>query len=227
MKRPYIHVNVAMTADGKIDSVARKGATISSDEDLARVDSLRAAVDAVLVGGRTLLDEDPRLTVKSPALRQQRLAQGLPENPAKVGIASLADISPNSRFVTAGNARKLIFTTARTAPEKIADLRAAGVEVFLMGEDRVDLTAVLATLNDLGVRKCLLEGGGTLIAEFFRLGLADELTIYIAPKIFGGATAPSLADGAGFLPEQALRLRLDAVTRFDQAGGVLLHYYLE
>ena len=72
MERPHILVNVAMTADGKIDSIARKGATISSNRDKTRVDGLRASVDAVLVGGRTLLDEDPKLTIKSAALRAER-----------------------------------------------------------------------------------------------------------------------------------------------------------
>ena len=76
MNRPRILVNVAMTADGKIDSATRKGAAISSLVDKARVDELRASVDAVLVGGRTLLNEDPKLTVKSAGLRAERLRKG-------------------------------------------------------------------------------------------------------------------------------------------------------
>lgn len=227
MIRPNVHVNVAMTADGKIDSVARKGATISSKEDLARVDRLRAAVDAVVVGGRTLLDEDPRLTVKSLELRQQRLARGLPENPAKVGIVSQADVSPDSHFVTTGPARRIIFTTSRTAPEQITRLRSAGVEVYVHGVERVELSSALALLHELGMRRLLVEGGGTLIAELFHLGCVDELTIYVAPKIFAGASAPTLADGSGFPPEQAPCLRLEAVERLDDAGGVLLYYKIE
>ena len=227
MKRPHVHVNVAMTADGKIDSVARKGATISSREDLARVDRLRAAVDAVVVGGRTLLDEDPKLTVKSLELRQQRLAQGLAENPAKVGIVSQANVSPDSHFVTTGPARRMIFTTSRTTPEQVARLRHAGVEVYVRGGERVDLSAALALLHELGMRRLLVEGGGTLISELFHLGCVDELTIYIAPKVFAGASAPTLADGSGFPPEQAPCLRLEAVERLDEAGGVLLHYQIK
>ena len=65
MNRPFVFINVAMTADGKIDTFQRRGAAISSAGDKERVDQLRAEADAVLVGGRTLLDEDPRLTVKS------------------------------------------------------------------------------------------------------------------------------------------------------------------
>src|SRR5512136_1444679 len=98
MNRPHVLVNVAMSTDGKLDGVARKGMAISSSADKARVDRLRASMDAVLVGGRTLLDEDPKLTVKSPGLRAQRTARGLEENPAKVGIVSVADLDPKGSF---------------------------------------------------------------------------------------------------------------------------------
>ena len=77
MNHPFVFINVAMTADGKIDTFARKGAAISSQEDKQRVDKLRAESDAVMVGGKTLLDEDPKLTVKSEALRAGRVARGL------------------------------------------------------------------------------------------------------------------------------------------------------
>ena len=63
MGRPYVLINVAATVDGKIDTLERRGAAISSDADRQRVDALRASVDAVMVGGRTLLDEDPRLKI--------------------------------------------------------------------------------------------------------------------------------------------------------------------
>src|SRR6187431_3367772 len=74
MNRPFVFINVAMTADGKIDTVERKGAAISSPRDKERVDQLRANAAAIMVGGRTLLDEDPKLTVKSEALRAERVA---------------------------------------------------------------------------------------------------------------------------------------------------------
>jgi len=226
ISRPYVLVNVAMTADGKIDSTARTGVGISSSEDLSRVDRLRREADAVLVGGHTLLEGDPRLTVKSAVLRQERLALGIPENPAKVGVVSVADLSLESRFMTAGPARRLIYTSAHTAPEQIARLQSAGAEVFVLGEQRVDLTAMLGSLHDLGIRHLLVEGGGTLIAELFRLGLVDELIIYLAPVIFSGGSAPTLADGSGFLAEQRPRLSLISVEKFDQAGGILIHYSL-
>jgi 2,5-diamino-6-(ribosylamino)-4(3H)-pyrimidinone 5'-phosphate reductase len=218
-----------MTADGKIDTTARRGAVISSAEDKARVDRLRAEVDAVLVGGRTLLAEDPALTVRAPRLRAARVRGGRPENPAKVGVVSEIgprDLSAGSRFLTAGPARVFVFTTRRTAPEAIRRLESAGAAVEVAGERRVDLRAVLASLGSGGIRSVLVEGGGTLIAEFLRLDLADELSIYLAPRIFGGASAPTLADGPGFEAGAAPQLRLESVRRLDPGGGILARYVI-
>ena len=227
MNRPRIFVNAAMSADGKLDSVARKGMTISSAADKTRVDRLRASMDAVLVGGRTLLDEDPKLTVKSSALRAERKANGLEENPVKVGVVSLADLAPDGNFMTAGSARRMIYTTQRSLPEHIARLENAGAQVIVMGDVHVDVSAVLESLYDQNIRKLMVEGGGTMIAEFFRLDLVDELMLYIAPRIFGGSSAPTLADGPGVLPGQAPVLRLETVDEFDDDGGVFIHYLIE
>ena len=220
-------INVAMSADGKLDTIARKGVSISSYADKARVDRLRANMDAVLVGGRTLLDEDPKLTVKSIALRAERKAAGLEENPAKVAVVSVADLKLDGFFLTDGPARRLVYTTRRTTPEQVTRLEEAGAQVFVMGQSRVDLSAVLESLYAQGIRNLLVEGGGTIIAEFFKLGLVDELTLYIAPCIFGGASAPSLVDGPGFSLEQAPALRLKSLERFDEKGGLLVHYMVE
>jgi 2,5-diamino-6-(ribosylamino)-4(3H)-pyrimidinone 5'-phosphate reductase len=224
MNRPHILVNAAVSADGKMDSVARKGITISSASDKSRVDQLRASTDAILVGGRTLLAEDPKLTVKSPALRAERTVQGLEENPVKVGVVSLADLKLDGNFLNAGPARRLVYTTSRTTPEQIARLENAGAQVFVIGKLRVDLSSVLESLYRQGICKLMVEGGGTIIAEFFRLGLVDELTLYIAPYIFGGASAPTLVDGPGFLASQATSLSLDFLEKFDDEGGILVHY---
>lgn len=224
MLRPRVVINAAMSADGKIDTVERRGAAISSAADRERVDRLRADCDVVMVGGRTLLAEDPALTVRSGELQAGRLERGAPRNPAKVGIASEASIDPFGRFVTEGPARRILFCTDRTGEEQAARLRAAGVEVHVAKGRTVDLTAALRTLAEEGMASVLVEGGGTLIAELIRLCLVDELSIYVAPIIFGGASAPTLADGPGFSLADCPHLRLDGVERFDDRGGVLLRY---
>jgi 2,5-diamino-6-(ribosylamino)-4(3H)-pyrimidinone 5'-phosphate reductase len=231
--KPYVIINAAMSADGKIDTVERQGASISSMEDKRRVLELRAEVDAVMVGGHTLLKESPKLTVKLPELEKQRVAKGLARNPAKIGIVTVANLDPTGDFITAGPARKIVFTTSQTSAAQVNILKDLGVEVFVNGEKRVDLVKALETLAALGIKTVMLEGGGTLIAEFIRLGLADELRVYIAPKLFGGATAPTLVDGDGLRRERsaerwpesaAQRLGLVNVRVLDEIGGVLIHY---
>ncbi len=221
--RPFVLINAAMTADGKLDTVARRGAQISSEDDWQRVDALRAASDAVIVGGRTLLDEDPRLLVKSAERRSVRTRRGLPKNPAKVGIVSVADLEPESRFLGAGPARRILYTTSRTPLAQVRRLEETGAEVHYMGSERVDLAAALRHLRGLGFRRVMVEGGGTLIAELLRLGLADELHLYIAPLIFGGAEAPTLADAAGMSRDEAVRLKRLGVDLLDD-GGIVVRY---
>ena len=224
--RPFVTLNVAITADGKTDTVARRGATISSPHDLARVDRLRAESDAVLVGGRTLLGDDPRLTVKSADLRAERRARGVEENPIKVGIVSNADLRDDSRFLTAGPAQVMLFTTQRTSPAQIIRLRERGAQVFVMGERRVDLVRAFHRLREHGVKRLLVEGGGTLNADLLRLRLVDEVYLYIAPLIFGGADAPTLADGVGLQRQEAIHLQLSTVETLGD-GGIVVHYVLQ
>ncbi len=226
MNRPFTFINVAMTADGKIDTVERTGSAISSKRDKERVDELRASVDGILVGGKTLLEEQPKLTVKSEALREGRIQRGLSPNPIKVGAATVADIPLESDFIEAGPARKVIFTTNRTSKEKLEALRAHEVEVFVHDAPRVDLISMMQTLKKIGVDHLMVEGGGTLNFELLRLGLVDELMMYVAPMIFGGANAPTPADGLGLPRDAAIELKLMDVETWED-GGVLLRYKIQ
>jgi len=223
MELPFVFINVAMTADGKIDTFERKGAAISSQRDKERVDRLRAESDAVMVGGRTLLDEDPKLTVKSEALRAERVARGLSPNPVKVGVVSEANIKPDSIFLNAGPARIVIFTTYRTSKDRLAFLRSQGVDIYVHDSEKVDLWKALGTLKELGIQRLMVEGGATLNFELLKLRLVDELSAYIAPMIFAGESAPTMAAGSGLERSAAIPLRLVSVEK-EEDGGVLLKY---
>ena len=225
MNRPYVFINTATSADGKIDTFERKGSAISSKRDKERVDQLRADADAVLVGGKTLLGELPKLTVKSEALREARVKRGVTPNPIKVGVVTSADIPLDSDFIKAGPARAVIFTTSRTSISQLETLRANGVEVFVDDTPRVDLQKMMETLRKLGVKRLMVEGGGTINFELLRLGLVDELMIYIAPMIFGGDNAPTLASGFGLVRNEAIAMKLKNVETHED-GGVLLTYKL-
>jgi 2,5-diamino-6-(ribosylamino)-4(3H)-pyrimidinone 5'-phosphate reductase len=229
-ERPYVIVNMAMTADGKVDTIERRGARISTEADRRRVDALRAEVDAVMVGGRTLLGEDPRLTVRSADLVVARQRQGREPQPARVAVVSAlpdpetgADLGPDSRFLHGEPATVVVFTTDRTAAPVRQRLAAAGAEVVVLGERRVDLAAALGALARRGIGRLLVEGGGTLVAELLRLGLVDELRLFVGPLVFGGRDAPTPVEGPGLGPDGAIGLRPAGVT--DLGGeGVVLRY---
>ena len=223
-RRPHVLVNVAMTADGKIDTVERQGARISSPEDIAAVDALRSEVDAIMVGGSTFLAEDPRLTVRDPGLIASRRGRGLPAQPAKVAVVSvLPDApAPASRFLHDGGGRVTIFTTERTPAAALAAWRGAGADVLVAGRERVDLGLALDQLATAGVARLLVEGGGTLVAALFAEGLVDDFRQYIAPFVIGGATAPTPLDGPGLALDR--RVELDLITTERLGAGIALHH---
>ena len=225
MNRPFVFVNVAMTADGKIDTVQRRGSAISSPRDRQRVDNLRAGADAVMVGGKTLLDEDPKLTVKSEELRAERLGRGLSPNPVKVGVVTQANIKEDSQFLNSGPADIVIFSTRRTSKRHLSRLTSRGVDVYVDDAEKVNLERALVTLKELGIDRLMVEGGGTLNFELMRLGLVDEVTAFVAPMIFGGESAPTLAGGSGLERSEAIPLKLIEVEKWED-GGVLLKYQL-
>ncbi len=222
IERPYVILNAAVTADGKTDTIARQGAAISSPLDSARVDRLRAGSDAIMVGGRTLLGDDPRLIVKTEALRAERLSRGLNENPIKVGVVTNANaLRLDGRFMTFGPARRIIVTTNQTDQAQFDRLREREIEVVVLGAQRVDLTAALHYLKQAGVQRLLVEGGGTLNAELLRQNLVDEIQLYVAPLVFGGATAPTFVSGAGWLRDQAIPLRLIGIEKVGDDGLIV------
>lgn len=226
MNRPFVFINVAMTADGKIDTFQRKGSAISSQRDKERVDRLRAEADAIMVGGKTLLDEDPKLTVKSEALRAERVARGLTPHPIKVGVVTEAHLNPDSDFLNAGPANIVIFTTRWTSKHHISLLKSRGVDVYVDDSEKVNLPKAFETLKEIGVERLMVEGGATLNFELLRLGLVDEVYAFVSPMIFGGANAPTMAAGTGLERGDAIPLKLADVEKWDD-GGVLLKYLVE
>jgi 2,5-diamino-6-(ribosylamino)-4(3H)-pyrimidinone 5'-phosphate reductase len=228
--RPHVLVNMAVTADGKIDTIERRGARISGTADTARVDRLRAAADAVMVGGRTLLREDPRLTVRDAELVAGRLRDGRAPQPTKVGVVTRmgtpggADVSlPSpSHFLEEGGP-VILATTDATDEETRAWLSGRGVEVIVHAAPRVDLVRLLDDLGRRGMAQLMVEGGSTLVAALFELSLVDELQLAVAPLLFGGESAPTPVGGAGWTSKQARPLTLLA-SEVDADGDVLLRY---
>ena len=229
-ERPFVFLNAAMTADGKIDTAERQGASISSASDWERVDRLRAESDAIMVGGHTLLGDDPKLTVKSSLLRAERVARGLPENPIKAGVISEIEdpqtgptFQEVSRFVTVGPARRVIFTTEQTAPAQLDRLRALGLEVFVMGQRRVDLPAALHQLYLMGVKRLMVEGGAILQCRAATPGLHRRNLPLHCPAHLRRRYRPTLIGGPGFTRDSAIKLQLLDIEKIAE-GGILVRY---
>lgn len=220
MKRPFIFINSAMSADGKISSIEHRQVRISGKADLARVDSLRAESDAIMVGVGTVLADDPGLRIKSKDLRQMRLEKGLTENPLRIVADSRAKTPATARIMGDGC---LLAVTKFAAQERLEELKPR-CEIIVCGGERVDLVELFARLAERGVERVMVEGGATLNWSLFNLGLVDEIYVYVGAMIIGGERAPTLADGAGFCRDFP-KLKLRSAEQLDE--GVLLKWKLE
>jgi len=200
-ERPYVLLSVAMSVDGCIDDATDTRLILSNDADLDRVDEVRAGSDAILVGAGTIRRDNPALLVRSSARRSARVARGLPASPARVTVTASGDLDPAARFFTAGEGARLIYVPDAEQDRIQGQLAqtadaAAGIEVIGAG-DPLSIRAVLADLAGRGVRRLMVEGGGTVLAQFLAEGLADELDLVVAPVFVGDPAAPRLTGSAG------------------------------
>lgn len=223
--RPHVFVNAAMSADGKLSTYERRQVKISGPGDFRRVDRLKAGTDAVMVGIGTVLADDPSLTVKDPALIAAREAEGRGPHPVRVVVDSHARTPLDASVLHRGPGPRVVAVSEAAPAERRAAL-AEHARVIVAGRDQVDLARLLEELHSLGIRRLMVEGGGTLIGALATARLVDELYVYVGNMIIGGAAAPTLADGDGLSAAGPfVRLRLESAVPCEE--GVLLHWRVE
>jgi 2,5-diamino-6-(ribosylamino)-4(3H)-pyrimidinone 5'-phosphate reductase len=220
--RPYVIVNVAMSADVKISTRERRQVRISGQQDFTRVDRLKARCDAVMVGIGTVLADDPSLTVKSEECRSYRRNQGKDDNPVRIVVDSSARIPPDAAVLHKGEGKRVIAVSKKAGGDKIGLLEKKA-SIIVSGDDEVDLPVLMDELGSMGIHRIMVEGGGTLIAGLIRGGLVDEIYTYIGNILIGGKDAPTFNDGTGYTKESSFpRLSLIEVRRIED--GILLHW---
>ncbi len=198
--RPFVFINAAMSADGKIATIERRQTRISGSIDFERVDEFRAASDAVMVGIGTVLSDNPSLTVKSIERREKRRTRGLPENPARIVVDSLARTPMDADIFKKGEGERIIAVSQSAPAEKVKQL-AEHAKIIQTGERSVELGKLLEELKARGIERLMVEGGATLNWGLISGRLVDEIYTFVGNIIIGGKTAPTLVDGEGYASE--------------------------
>lgn len=222
MPRPYVLLSAAVSIDGHLDT--RPGEDrllLSNKEDFERVDSVRASVDAILVGAGTLRADNPRLLVNSAERRASRVAAGEPEYPLKVTITGTGNLDPGWKFWHHGG-DKLVLAVGHEATAKARANLGDLATVQSVPAEAVWPAALDILGDEYAVRRLMVEGGGTVHTQLLEAALADELQLVIAPLLVGQPDAVRMLGPASYPGGPAARLRL-LETR--QIGDVVLLRY--
>lgn len=182
-KKPFVILKAAISLDGKIATSTGDAKWISNDSSRAVCQKLRNEVDAIVVGRKTLLADNPRLNV--------RLTEN-PREPYKIVLSSGKDITPLSikdmNVYKLSKMKPLLLTLPDDSSESLVNsYRELGVDVILLQQNNegLDLESLLLELGKRGIASILLEGGSWVYSSFLRAGLVDKLYIFQAPIIIG------------------------------------------
>lgn len=185
--RPYVILSAAISIDGKIATRTGKS-NLSSKRDLIRIHNLRKNVDAILIGKNTVNIDNPLLTV--------RYVKG--KNPIRVILDPKGSLSLKSKVINTAKKTHTILVVSENAPKNVERFIVKGVEIIRCGKKKINIKRLLKILGEKGVKRIVVEGGGTTNWYFFKEKLVDEIVITVTPYILGGSNAISLVEGVGF-----------------------------
>lgn len=204
-RRPFVHLKLAMSLDGRISLRNSVSTALSGDEARRRVQEIRHEHDAILVGANTAVVDDPSLTDRSGKPRRRPLARVVLDNRLRLPLDS-------TLATTTDEAPTIVFTSC-IDPETIAPLTEKGVEVIPIEQGARNLAGVLDELRRREIQSVLVEGGTEVAGAFVDAGLVDKVTFVCSPLIIGGHDAPTAIGGKGSESlESAMRLTDITVT---------------
>ena len=222
--RPFVFINMAMTADGKIATANRAVSSFGSQRDLEHLYELRTTADAVMAGARTLDLNKVFLGPGGERFKKMRLKNGLGEYSLRVIVSGSGSINPHAAIFQKRFSPIILFTTERASKAKLKLLRALADDLLVCGKTEIDFSRAFRWLREKwNVKRLLCEGGGELNSTLFRTGLVDELNLTVCPKIFGGRHAPTIAEGNS-IQRLADAAHLELVS-FRQVGSELFLVY--
>ena len=217
MSLPFVFINMAMTADGKIATANRAVSTFSSRRDFEHLLELRATADAVMSGARTVGREQINLGPGPARFRRLRIKNGLAEYNVRIVVSGSGSLNPRAAIFRYRFSPVIVLTSGRASGRKLTRLRAVADAVKICGRNEIDFRAAFEWLRaKWKVKRLLCEGGGELNSALFSAGLVNELHLTVCSKIFGGRDAPTISDGTGrFKLSEATRLELKSMKRVD------------
>ena len=212
-ERPFVRVNFAVTADGKISTRRFSPTSFTSPRDKQRLLEIRARSDALLVGRNTVEIEDMVMGLPDPALRRARVRRGQTPYPVRVLVTNSGKLKKGLRILKGRDSPLLIYSTERMPPKSRAALEPHATLHLTKGSE-VNLRKVLRHLTSkYDVKSITCEGGSTLFRALLELRLVDEINLTITPLLFGGLKAPTLTGLPGqFLPK-SIRCTLDEMAQ--------------
>lgn len=188
-KTPYVTAKYAMTADGKIATKTGASKWITGEAARHEVQLMRHKNMAIMAGIGTVLADDPMLNVRVEGLK----------SPVRIICDSSLRIPLDCQIVRTASEYRTIVACAINDEKKIKALKSRQVEVEVIpdGSGKVDVTALMRRLGELGLDSVFVEGGAILNDSLFRAGLVNRMEVFVAPKVFGGADAKSPVEGIG------------------------------
>ncbi|HEY1790710.1 MAG TPA: dihydrofolate reductase family protein, partial [Verrucomicrobiae bacterium] len=209
-KLPFVFSNFAITADGKIAFASREFVPFGSDRDREHMHELRATADAVMAGARTVETAGVTMGPGGKKFQRLRLRRGLSEYNLRIIVSGSGSINTRADIFKHRFSPIIVLVCDSAPAKRVRDLRRVADDVGIFGETEIDFPSALRWLYEKwSVKRLLFEGGGTLHDGLIQAGLLKELHLTICPAIFGGRSAPTLADGKGFAKlADASRLRL-------------------